>query len=349
MKVLLLVALVQQLVLDEKPVLDLKQHGENQFIQIAGASLTSDGSVAVADAGYSSVFFFNKAGKPTYAFGKDGSGPNEFQSMAWVGNCGSTFQIYDPLLARVTEITHAGKFVEMQINKFSTTEMRCVGKTQIRSTRSSDFEQTKSLKVGPHRGTMSVVVGGRTIGTFAGTERFRTPTGDVPRPFGKQLVFAVSQDRVYVGTADSFYVQVFDFSGKKVGEIKQPWQPRKFTTLDRDKYFESRIVSAKQRGRGINMQAFMDRVNTLSILPDYFPAYEKFVATETGIWIQEPFSHANKTRVWHGFNSSYQPTGRLVVPVEFDVTEIRGNFALGTWTDAEGTESVRLYRLAVSL
>jgi hypothetical protein len=50
-------------------------------------------------------------------------------------------------------------------------------------------------------------------------------------------------------------------------------------------------------------------------------------------------------RQWWGFQADGTPIGSMRVPDAFELYEIRGSMVLGKWTDADGAESVRGYRL----
>lgn len=84
-----------------------------ELFNIAGAVLTDDGTLVVADAGNYQLLIAPRRGREVRAVGRRGAGPLEFESIgaiAWSPGWG--LGVYDPRLARITQLDSRGNLVE---------------------------------------------------------------------------------------------------------------------------------------------------------------------------------------------------------------------------------------------
>lgn len=204
-------------------------------------------------------------------------------------------------------------------------------------------------KPGPHRGKVSIAVAlgasaqYKLLGTFSGPERYRFPRSDGPRPFGKTVSVALSEHRVFVGTADSFFVEIYDLQGVRKGSISRMAALKRFKAPDKT-FFLLRslrpLSTTEQKSRTRKAVEAME-------FPEFLPAYGRFVVdAKNQLWIEESHSTADSWRQWWAFTEDGTARGSLRTPVQFDMYEIGETHALGRWTDADGAHSVRSYPLA---
>lgn len=233
-----------------KPTVSIAAFGDTVLLaRVVGATTLLDGTIAVRDERLLRVLFFTRNGKPIASLGRRGGGPGEFQTLMWMGQCGGdTLSVFDPAQARVTRVDAKGKLVGVR----PAMPPGPVGYSQsmgpvpyiLGCGRRGAFamvgwpHQLPPTQPGPHRSTVSIRVARdvaseyKVLGTFSGPERYRFPKSDGPRPFGKTVLVALSENRVFVGTADSFYVEMYDLDGIKRGNIRREVAPKRFRAPD---------------------------------------------------------------------------------------------------------------------
>src|SRR5690606_25726902 len=78
------------------------------------------------------------------------------------------------------------------------------------------------------RGTVPYWISGRdgeverVLGSWMGSERLSRRNGSGPHPLGKEPVLAAGRSRFYLGTADSFAIEVFGMDGSALPPILKP-------------------------------------------------------------------------------------------------------------------------------
>lgn len=327
------------------------------FVRVAGAARLRDRSLVVADERLNRVFFFASDGKPRASFGRGGDGPGEFRGIVWMGRCEpDTLSVYDPVQARITRIAPNGTLVGVRSASpqgplgywtpggRSPYLLTC-GPRGGQALVSWPRGQLPKAP-GPHRGRVDIAVarGASTpyalVGHFAGPERYRFKTSDGPRAFGKSVHIAVSDSQLFVGTADSFFVQVFDLQGRPKGTMRGGAPPRRFTDADKEAYAGRAawtLASAAQQRR------IRDAVNEMTF-PEFLPVYDRFLLDERQrLWVQEGVAPTQRSRRWWGFDATGAVFAVLDTPAAFAVLQLSESEALGTWTDEDGVESVRSF------
>ena len=345
---------------EPRPAVEITEYSESEPLgRIIGAATLSDGVIAVGDNSLLKVFLFSKDGKPQASFGRRGAGPGEFQAMVWIGVCeNNTLSVLDIGQQRINDVDAQGKMLGSRAARPATGFFP--GHRPSPYTVKCDRNGAQAMvgwpneglpaKEGLHRGTVDVAIAKpgasfTRLGTFPGGERFRYPTSDGPVTFGRTLSVAVSKTRVFVGTADSFFVEIFDLDGVKKGEIRRRAALKPFRAADRARYKEQRLA---QLPAGMNRERAAQSFDAMFI-PDVLPPYTRFVVDDQNrLWIEEGHAPVESTREWWGFKDDGTPVGSIRVPAELELYEITSSTVLGKWTDEDGAESVRVYRLTSS-
>ncbi|MDP1859572.1 MAG: hypothetical protein Q8K82_12930 [Gemmatimonadaceae bacterium] len=324
-----------------------------------GATTLRDGTIAVGDERLLRVLFFTRNGKPIASLGRRGGGPGEFQTLMWMGQCGGdTLSVFDPAQARVTRVDAKGKLVGVR----PAMPPGPVGYSQsmgpvpyiLGCGRRGAFavvgwpHQLPPTRPGPHRSTVSIRVARevaseyKSLGTFAGPERYRFPKSDGPRPFGKTVLVALSENRVFVGTADSFYVEMYDLDGVKKGSIRREIALKRFRAPDKAFYLGDIIRPLATAAEKQRIRQAVDEME----FPEYLPAYGHFVVDAMNrLWIEEAYAAADASRQWWAFAEDGTAISSLRTPAQFEMYEINESYVLGKWTSRDGEESVRSYAL----
>lgn len=346
--------------IEPQPTVEITEFSESEPLgRIVGASTLPGGAIAVGDNSLLKVLIFSKDGRPQASFGRRGSGPGEFQAMAWLGVCGNnTVSVVDPVQQRIMDVDAQGKMAGSRAvrpetgffpgNRRGAYRVLC----EPNGARALVGWPNEGLpaKEGPYRGNADVAIARvgapfTRLGTFPSGERFRHPTADGPVTFGRDLSVAVSKTRVFVGTADSFFVQVFDLDGAKTSQIRHRVPLKRFRSDDRARYKElrmARLPAAINRARA--EQSF-----DAMYFPDVLPAYTRFLVDDQNrLWIEEGHAPTEPIRTWWGFSEDGASLGSIRVPARLELYEITASAVLGKWTNEDGEESVRGYRLAPS-
>lgn len=341
-----------------RPNLVIDTFGDSlPLAKVEGAARLRDGSIVVADRRLNKVFYYTSNGEPQAAAGRAGAGPGEFRGILWMGQCEpDTISVYDPILARITRFSPGGELVGSRPaspqgpsgfwvrSGRSPYQLACGPRGAQGMMTWPGGALPKAL--GPHRGRVSIAVTASPaapytlIGEFPGPERYRFKTSDGPRTFGKAVHIAVSTTRIFVGTADSFAVQVFDLHARPVGTIRWNARPRRFTDEDKAAYADRAtwsLASAAQQ------QRLRDAVNAMQF-PEFLPPYDRFLVDDAErLWVQQANAPTHRRRLWWGFDAAGAMVAMLDVPREFLLLQLSATEALGTWTDDDGVESVRSF------
>jgi hypothetical protein len=342
---------------EARPTLEITDY-KDPLGRIIGAATLRNGSIVVVDESNSQVYTFGANGAPVSALGRKGSGPGEFRTMSWLGLCGSdTVAIFDQIQNRVTRLDANGKLAGVSPARVQ------MGFTMDRHTSPYDLAcgptgakaivgwPTGELpaKIGPHRSSVTIGVAKtgnvfKQLGTFPGPERYHYGGTNGPRSFGKKVVVAVSATRVYVGTADSFHVSAYDLDGVKRADIRRGFSPKPLTPADRERHVQQIL----QRSRYTVPEKRLRQSLGNDVLPTHLPPYERFLVDGPRLWIEEGHGPSETKRHWWGFGERGEPVGRITVPAELELYEVTGSVVIGKWTDDDGAESVRRYRLVAS-
>jgi len=182
----------------------------------------------------------------------------------------------------------------------------------------------------------------RILGDYAGPERYRFEKSDGPRPFGKTIHVAVSARRVFLGTADSFHVDIFDHRGLKKGRIHRQEPLKEFRAPEKAFYLDEVFRGRRNAEQKRRIRRAVDEM----VFPKHLPAYSAFLVDERNkLWIEEAFAAADRSRLWRAFSEDGAEVGTLETPPQFALLELNETDAVGKWTDADGVESVRRFSL----
>lgn len=245
------------------------------------------------------------------------------KAIRWLGTCGTDSAAY-------TFETDRGVLTTIRVSGLTTRKMTLgVMPDKIVCANDSTFAvadfpremmDTKTPQ-GNYRSTVAVKIGTPTgstlLGRYPSDERFRALHTDGPRPLGRQLLIAANPSRIFVGTTDSFTIDIFTLTGTKVGQIHRAVPPHAFTTEDRKAYLASLNATDSP---------FWDR-----LLPTTLPPYDRLLATERGLWVEET-SVTDTVKTWRVFDNAGRPIKVMTVPLGFEVYQVTADGqALGSF------------------
>jgi hypothetical protein len=174
------------------------------------ATRLRDGTIVVADISARMLRFFDPSGRYLASLGRPGSGPGEFESVYWLGQCHTdSLFVWDLTLQRMTILNSVGAFVrQFQVapaREFAATPLALAcSRSGIIAFLSLPplrilnqvprgqlfFRLNAPLALIDTHGNVS-----RTLGSVQSGE-YVAIRGTAPRPLGKSTSIAVSGDKV---------------------------------------------------------------------------------------------------------------------------------------------------------
>ncbi len=328
------------------PIADVGNSAQSDGVLLGypvGATRLSTGGIVVADRILSAVHFSDREGRLIRSVGRQGEGPGEFGRIAWLGRCGGdSVHVWDIGLKRITVLDGVGRLIRtyrlpadppptfVACSSTGVFALLAIGSDQA-------TQYNPRTGEGPHmRGPFrladrrGVVV--QTLGDVAVGEG---------RPLGKETRFALSANRLFVGTNDSAFVDVYTFDGRQVSARSLQLPPRAPSRANYEWAIETRVMqvsSADMRESGRQMLRGIP-------MPAVRPPYAGLFADPAGnLWAQVSMPGDGETWL-----RGLSPEGTIVADIRFpgDLTvfEVGRDYVLGAYEAETGEPHVAMYRL----
>jgi hypothetical protein len=309
---------------------------------VKGATRLSAGTIVIAD-GYSgheqSLKGFGNNGQLVWSSGRQGGGPGEFQALGWFAQCGQdSLFTWDDAQSRLSVLDAGGQLarvgtlpgVPLSVN------MAC--------SRSGNFAiMTSPAPSSPLAEQFPRLTSRLTVVDSRGDSLWSLP--DVylgqNRPLGTITRLALGNDRLYVGTGDSAYVDEYDLSGQliatfQVGEASR--QPRL-------KQYEQAIdqLLGQMPGKPEDKKTAKEQLLKIP-MPDRLPSYSGLLVDPSGmLWVVTSLPGDDTTRI-RAFTPSGESVGEIRLPFALRILEVGSDYLLGVRQGKDGQEVVALYR-----
>ncbi|HUF50550.1 MAG TPA: hypothetical protein VMN60_06945 [Longimicrobiales bacterium] len=329
---------------------DEGKSGDYLFTGIPGATRSPDGQVVVADRTSAELRFFDTGGALRQIVGGRGSGPGEFAWIFDLLRCDDElFHVAGPD-GVISIFDFNGKFhrrlVPTERVGFPVRPSFSCGRSGalVATSRSPEPVGAEGL----YRTAANLFVldtksdaGAVDLGSFPMLERLAGSGGSSAHPLGKRTSVAVSGDRIYVGTADTWEIAAYDRDGKLVQRTVRSAQPEPLDRVAVRRYLESWIETVAAPDRELMLHRFSDAQH-----PDAFPAYARLLVDTSGyLWVLAFPKDWEAPAKWSVFAEDGLWLGDVGMPANFEPIEIGEEYILGRFTGELGQESVRLYTL----
>ncbi|MEX0691331.1 MAG: hypothetical protein WD043_05765 [Gemmatimonadales bacterium] len=321
-----------------------------QLFRVRGAVRRADGVIVVANAGTHQLKFYDENGRHMRDAGRQGGGPGEFQSIAWIGRYGpDSLVVWDTGNRRVAVFDEEGTFVRSApLNvRGAVTGVFDDGSLLIEE---SVFGGADGLRRTPSV-LWRVPTDGTSrdsLGVFPGYEQIvstqQVGSGlrvyERSRPFGRRAVFATGTGWFVAGTQDRFELRRYSLSGNLVAIIQVMRANTPVTPSD-IAAFKQGVLEGFVQGDPQRIRRELDGLP----YPQEMPAFGRILMDDVGhLWVQEQGSGDEQPR-WVVFDVSDRMLGTVETPKGLAIRQIGGDFVLGVASNDLDVEHIRMYRL----
>ncbi len=339
--------------LSEQPTVTLGAGAtaEHEFHRIAGAVRLPNGEIAVANEGTREVRYFRTDGTYLRAFGRQGEGPGEFQSMARLIRFGDTLAIHDSRTRRLT-VFRGDSLLDTRMVRSSNAirsfsiygrlpDGRWVAVTGV-SPQFSAQPYRDSIGVGivPASGDGAV----QWLGWFPGVRIVslgQQVTG--PAGFYTWVHTAIAGGQAVVLDGDQERLRRFSPDGIETpgGAIAIQGQPLSPEIIEQAKRRE-----IDPRSDTVVQRQWLEVKYGTEVIGDRLPALRAMMADSEGrIWLEGYRADESRPGRYFVYSLEAKPVATVAVPGGFRATDIGADYVLGVVTDADGIERVVMYRL----
>jgi hypothetical protein len=324
---------------------------EGEFHRVAGAVRLSNGDIAVADEGSYQIRYFQANGTFGQAVGRQGAGPGEFQGMTRLIRFGDTLAVHDGRNSRLTlfrgdtllptRIVLASNSAERFYLHDRLADGRWLAATGV-SPRFAPRPYRDSIGVAifPASGEGEI----QFLGWFPGPW-IVSIEGQITglAGFFRWVHSRAAGREIVVLDADQERLRRFALDGTEAPGGPLPVRSRPLTPelIEQAKQRESGPGDAGQTRKWLEVQ--YDPV----ALPDRLPFRGFLVDSEMLIWLED-YREDGRPGTYYVLTADSRLVATVPVPAGFRATDIGPDYCLGVETDADGVESVVMFRLTRS-
>ena len=319
----------------------------------------ASGNVVVANTNPPELRVFDSNRRYVRTIGRKGQGPGEFEDISnAIARPGDSIAVLDRRLRRISTFSAEGRLTgtipfsppfatsPFNVRIYSLSD----GSIVIGYAEAPSMEPSpKPVSVYEHVARYtSAGVQRNAVGRFFAGEFFLQTAPPTMggralwnRAFGRNGVVAVAGTSIYEGDASSFEIRRHAATGAlaETIRIQEPMPP--VTPADIARYKRDGVAQASADSRPVAER----RVNEMPY-PSSFPAYRRMlVDARERIWLEMyPYPVPTQNR-WLIVDRAARTVQRVWLPMRFVPHVVGTSDILGVWTDGDGVERVRAYRL----
>lgn len=320
-----------------------------------------NGGLVVGNRGTSELLMFDAGGDFLHSVGGPGEGPGEFYGVYGLHRCDGDSLVVDEG-RRVSFFDAQGRFVRTDrvLGQLTDSPGRIEGVSPDCSALLlfSQRYRPASPGEGVYRLTQTLswasLDGGLvdTLVSFPGEERVPwNMAGQLESavlPYGKEPVWALGGDRVYLGLSDRFEVRVFDRTGSLLEIRRWGAEAQPVTDAEWDAFAEQRRTYRRENPS----RAWIYPPPEHFPVPETKPAYARFLVDDEGnLWVQhyppwdDPIGMPSATgdQNWSVLDRTGRWLGEIRMPPDLDVRAVHRDHVIGLSRDEHDVERIRLY------
>ena len=321
-----------------------------------------DGSVVVGDQGSRRLYWFSPDGELLGQAGGPGEGPGEVQAVYGLERCGADAMVVEEV-RRLSVFGNDGEFRATVPITGHLTDFRAPILGADRNCTKVLLQDDVPLAVGPDAGVVDLP-GVIYWATFA--DGARDTVASIVRgqaqpwtldgrvglsrvPFGRSAVFAVHDERVYVGEGRVPELHVFEATGQ-TRRIRWNAPSLAITDEDWDHFEESYADFLREYPEERDLVPALESY----VRPDFRPAYASMRVDGAGrVWLQHygsygPFS-PDPSSEWTVIGADGRWLAEVTLPEGLTVLTVGGRFVIGLVRDQLDVPEVRVYPLPPDL
>ena len=162
-------------------------------------------------------------------------------------------------------------------------------------------------------------------------------------PFGKRPAVAVTPNRLYLGSGDTYEILGYTPEGALERVIRLDQESAVLTQSLIDRYIEERVAEAAvDMDEAREIRSGYDGVP----FPETIAAYQSFRTDPLEcLWVEESRMPGDEVPVWSIFDEEGELQARVSLPEGVDLLEVGEDYVLGLARDDLDVEYVRMYQL----
>lgn len=326
---------------------------DTELHHVVGATRASDGRIIVANAGTSTIRFYDPQGRYIRDVGGEGEGPGEFARMAWLHRFSEdSLIVSDAGLRRLSIFDVEGRFSRsfrldhaVAFPEFPLADGRLAASTR-------DLVPRSQLQTGVNRDSTTVLmfsmegIAGDTVGRFPTAETYLWVEGTnvmvVPYPLARTVVLTSFGDGFYFGSSDAYEIRAYAADGSVERIIRRAEVLRPATRADIEAFQAEALANARSQ----DDRRQLERAFGAMSFRETLPAFLDIVVDADGyLWVQSSVRRGEHVSPWDVFDREGRWLGSVEMARQLEVYEIGTDYVLGKTEDALGIEAVHLHRL----
>ena len=345
---------------------------EQELFEVSGAARLADGGIVVYESGAFRLQKFGPDGEHLWSRGQPGEGPGDFANFArLLVPCASeqSILIYDIYNLRITAFGGDGTLVRtfpLAFQESSAYDITCApgGRLVL-----SGWGHERPSEPGPYRTTADMAFADSSEVTvlregvlaedrLATTNSAGMLTGSSPGIWSRKLMFAATDEGVWLGTGDNYEMEFLDWTGTTTRTLRWEGPDLTVTQMHVDAYREA-VRDSFASGLDFWARTYPEEVSSRDwqqrfearwerdreALPPAFPAYGQVMLGDDGaLWIEES-TRAGEPIEWFVLDEDGERMRSLAVPPGIVLLDIGADWVLVTYRDEMDVERVALYAM----
>lgn len=328
----------------------------DQLYGVREAMRLPDGRIAIGNAGTEEIRIYGPDGSFLNVFGGDGEGPGEFQGLSLVGILpGDTLVAVGRRDHRISLVHPESGFIRsvtpegLPEGPFSAYGLFADGRMVVQAGFHFNTEQMSS---GPTRQLVtyySAQMDGSELVAYPalqGSELWMNMGEDfvsiMQVPFGKRPAVAVTSNRLYLGSGDSYEILAYTPDGALERIIRLDQEPVVLSQNLIDRYIEGEVAEAEDMDEAREIRSAYNDIP----FPETIASYQSFRTDPLEcLWVEEGQLPGDNVPVWSIFDAEGVLQARVSLPEGVDLLEAGVDYILGLVRGEFDVEYVQMFRL----